>query len=230
MSEEQKSEEKAITPKWYVTKALVVLACVLCALVLLSPWDETECDFVALVLATGNLVFGSKHAMDMCNVEKTATLWSPSLYSGRFTRAQYWVYSIAGVVLFPLILIFFLAFVDSTHDMKHGEAWYHLAVLWIVALCVYFLPIQIKRAHDIGESSQRPLLMCMLPWLVEYLLIGNARYVFRDVLQIRRPTDEAAMVYLFLLPLIHIIYCVWLGCKDSQKGSNAYGASAKYPD
>ena len=134
-------------------------------------------------------------------MEKT-TLLSPSLYGGRFTRAQFWKYYFAGV--FALVL---LGFVLGT------VCPFFVSVLYTVFYCV---PIDVKRAHDLGFSAKWPVVANIIFFAIE--TVQEYGLVSHSVL------DE--IIYW----VIAVPYLIWLGFSDSQKGTNQYGASAKYPD
>ena len=130
------------------------------------------------------------------------TLISPSLYGGRFTRAQFWKYYFAGV--FALVL---LGFVLGT------VCPFFVSVLYTVFYCV---PIDVKRAHDLGFSAKWPIVANIIFFAIE--TVQEYGLVSHSVL------DE--IIYW----VIAVPYLIWLGFSDSQKGTNQYGASAKYPD
>ena len=134
-------------------------------------------------------------------MEKT-TLLSPSLYGGRFTRAQFWKYYFAGV--FALVL---LGFVLGT------VCPFFVSVLYTVFYCV---PIDVKRAHDLGFSAKWPVVANIIFFAIE--TVQEYGLVSHSVL------DE--IIYW----VIAVPYLIWLGFSDSQKGTNQYGASAKYTD
>ena len=70
------------------------------------------------------------------------TLFYPSLYGGRFTRAQYWCYYITGLFLSPIFsIVFFWA--ESLHFVPFS--------------IFYGLPITVKRIHDLGYSAILPI-------------------------------------------------------------------------
>ena len=134
-------------------------------------------------------------------MEKT-TLLAPSLYGGRFTRAQFWKYLFAG--FFALVLLGFVL----------GDVYpFFVSVLYTVFYCV---PIDVKRAHDLGFSAQWPIVANIIFFAIE--TVQEYGLVSHSVL------DE--IIYW----VIAVPYLIWLGFSDSQKGTNQYGASAKYPD
>lgn len=134
-------------------------------------------------------------------MEKT-TLLAPSLYGGRFTRAQFWKYYFAG--FFALVLLGFVL----------GDVYpFFVSVLYTVFYCV---PIDVKRAHDLGFSAKWPIVANIIFFAIE--TVQEYGLVSHSVL------DE--IIYW----VIAVPYLIWLGFSDSQKGTNHYGASAKYPD
>lgn len=130
------------------------------------------------------------------------TLLSPSLYGGRFTRAQFWKYYFAG--FFALVLLGFVL----------GDVYpFFVSVLYTVFYCV---PIDVKRAHDLGFSAKWPIVANIIFFAIE--TVQEYGLVSHSVL------DE--VIYW----VIAVPYLIWLGFSDSQKGTNQYGASVKYPD
>ena len=130
------------------------------------------------------------------------TLLSPSLYGGRFTREQFWKYYFAGFI--ALVLLGFVS----------GEVYpFGVTALYTVFYCV---PVDVKRAHDLGFSAKWPIVANSIFFAIEtvqeYGLVCHSEL------------DE--IIYW----VIAVPYLIWLGFSDSQKGTNEFGQSIKYPD
>ena len=122
------------------------------------------------------------------------TLFKPSLLGGRFTRKQYWIYLLVGSSVVQAIS-YMLS--DSGASL----------LLLLIAAIFYFIPISIKRAHDIGHDGA---FVVVLP---VFLLLLWTEFLSRLIL---------------IVPCV--IYGVILLIRDSQKRTNLYGPSSKYPD
>lgn len=79
----------------------------------------------------------------------TTTLFSPSLYGGRFTRSQFWKYGILSSILLAFLKA---AAKAATKDSDIVVALLIPALIDALSLIFLFLPIYFKRAHDIGWS------------------------------------------------------------------------------
>ena len=158
------------------------------------------------------------------------TLFKPSLYGGRFTRKQYILYILPTSLIFGVLCTIIISAIAATTftamsietdidaSMKEFEQFCQLAslVLTIPAGIFIFLPMAIKRAHDIGHKGT----LIVAIWSVSQVaqLLGT----------IADPDLGNMLSMLIFIP--GLIYGCMLLFKDSEKGTNAYGTSTKYPD
>ena len=136
------------------------------------------------------------------------TLFTPSLFGGRFTRKQFWGYLILGNSLSAFIAgLVFLA-------CDNNDSLYRIiGIVWGTIFVVFYsLPIAVKRAHDMGCTKKVPVALAIAGCLLN-LLSGHEPEVSQ-----------------FFQLVIGVPYTIWLGFWDSQKGTNKYGPSTKYPD
>lgn len=147
------------------------------------------------------------------------TLCKPSLWDGRFTRAQFWSYGICGNIAMTIITILTLVilWMIFAENIVTETDVINLCnsvglVLGIPYLIFYCLPIAIKRAHDMGCTDRVPIAMAIAD-------VCLALVAFFE--------PNVASFFNFVLG---IPYVIWLGFFDSQKGTNKYGPSSKYPD
>lgn len=89
-------------------------------------------------------------------------------------------------------------------------------IITIPASIFFFIPIAVKRAHDIGHKGTFIVVIWVLS-LIAQLVGAFAGAEIQNVLSL-----------LVLIP--GLIYGCMLLFMDSQKGTNAYGPSLKYPD
>ena len=122
------------------------------------------------------------------------TLFKPSFFGGRFTRKQYWIYLLAGGGVVQGV----------SYMISEPVANF---LLLLIAAIFYFIPISVKRAHDIGHGGS---FVVVLP---VFLLLLWTEFLSRLIL---------------IVPCV--IYGVILLIRDSQKRTNLYGPSSKYPD
>lgn len=141
------------------------------------------------------------------------TLFKPSLYGGRFTRADYWGYTLYGVI-FTAAVEYFLG----------GTLIGNIITLLYVIL--YALPVTVKRCHDIGESGFMVLPFITPPFCILLFAFG--------LLGLGGVNSLDALSSLFLVTVVFatvfgLALTFKLGFEDSQKGTNQYGPSIKYP-
>lgn len=162
------------------------------------------------------------------NTEADKTTWfKPSLYGGRFTRKQYVLPAIlAGIIISILhsILQIILLTPPTLADLMRNpssierfqqESMLVGLIVFIPATIFVYLPLGIKRAHDIGHKGT---------FLITLSIIGLISQVLGSV------SYNLGIVLALLISIPGIIYGFILLFKDSQKGTNAYGPSIKYPD
>ena len=142
-----------------------------------------------------------------------ATTWfSPSSFGGRFTRKQFWEYSLLGGFLWALFLIVpacvFLSDCDVLFMQVIGGI---ILLLWVL----YGISVSVKRLHDIGVSGALMLPVIAVGFFLTVPTIENV-FEFNS--------------YDVALSCIGLLWMLFLGIKDSQKGTNKYGSSIKYPD
>lgn len=174
-------------------------------------------------------------------IEKTTFLQSckflepifrPSLFGGRFTRMQYWLYKVLGAITFVLSS-FIIAFLLVCGKKFGGFVGGVLGVIGIVLALslfvwwiLYFLSVEIKRVHDLGHSGGIAVMMTFGMPVIAFI-IG---VVTADYSPVSTTDSMNHSMGVSMLSLIVISYNIWLGFFDSQKGTNKYGASTKYPD
>ena len=150
------------------------------------------------------------------------TLFDPSLYGGRFTREQFLLYTVIGVFLYTVIgIVFCMPPEEEMMRAPNSIVRFHqetmlLGLIFDTPVIIFYsLPLAIKRAHDIGHKGT----------FVTALVIMN---LFARVLCVISYNSGIILIYLLLIP--NFIYGLFLLFKDSEKGTNEYGTSIKYPD
>ena len=151
-------------------------------------------------------------------VEK-ASLITPSLYGGRFTRAQFWGYIIVGGII---------SSIGNTVAMfaTPWDTYIVFALIWsILWQFLYNIPVFVKRCHDIGFGAIMPIVISVILSIPSYILILSSD----SVIDYNRNGQEM-MPITMILGIIGLIWFLFLGCKDSERGTNEYGTSTKYPN
>lgn len=168
-------------------------------------------------------------------------------YSGRYTRAQFW-----GKWL-GCILILSVVFHNIGLSLGEGLAqtivrggsmdsiisqMYVLTIIELIVYTLLMLPLLVKRLHDIGM----PTIVAVGVWV----LIRGLGFVevsatidtlenmvnsesLDSMLAAERKIQGIEQTYTIIRGCIGIVMLIVL-CLDSQKGSNLYGPSSKYPD
>lgn len=159
--------------------------------------------------------------------EVAKTTWlKPSLFGGRFTRKQYFW----RMLLVPIISVFLQLELQGTllllcfGEMLRGAGGFerYLQACMLIYLLtnipvmiLFYLPFGIKRAHDIGHKGTFLIVLTVIALIVQWLgLISMESYI----------------IFFVIWSIPALIYGCILLFKDSQKGTNAYGTSTKYPD
>lgn len=137
-------------------------------------------------------------------------LFKYSFFSGRFTRSDFWLCKMIALLLFPIVFA-----CVSAIDYCNVTG---IQVTCCIVLLLYWLYnvwVEVKRLHDIGVSGA-----LMLPVIAVgfFLTVQTSENVFEF-----NGYDVA-------LSCIGLLWMLFLGIKDSQKGTNKYGSSIKYPD
>ena len=144
-----------------------------------------------------------------------STLLKPSLYGGRFTRMQYFLYLLAGIIVVG-ILSFLIRGVIILNPAMSLIALFLLLLINILTAIFYFMPIAVKRAHDMGLKGNFVIVLWLVTTIVGWLgpISGFEAWP--------------------ILPLMtlgpNLVYGCILLFSDSEEGTNAYGSSTKYPD
>ena len=141
-------------------------------------------------------------------------LCDPSLYGGRLTRKLFFRYSLLGGFLFSLMSS--LRSMQNSSIDKSEQSLQSFTLLVMLFIFFFFLlPIAVKRAHDIGHKGTFIIITGTLPMITQFMDVFSSPLCFSLALIISIPS---------------LIYSFVLFFKDSQKGTNAYGPSIKYPD
>lgn len=96
-----------------------------------------------------------------------------AVFSGRARRKEYWMF-----VLFNLIILFVLVFLDRALGMAHAESGYGpLSGLYSLAVLIPAIAVGIRRLHDTGRSGWW-LLIALIPligpiWLLVLFVMDS---------------------------------------------------------
>lgn len=173
-------------------------------------------------------------------------------FKGRYTRAQFWNRFIPAAVIFGLITSkitspFVESFAATTLDNGDTGTLLITSALMMLAeniiVTMLYLPLMVKRFHDFGYSAKTPSILWGLHiiiniaaemWMVclSVELMEVAQQSSEIAMQVATDFEAKAEYYQYTLGLRVIIILILLGlmCRDSQRGTNKYGPSTKYPD
>ncbi len=162
--------------------------------------------------------------------------WMKLEIGNRFTRKQYW----GAILLLTAVDIFvdfvwdgmyetLIGFVESLELSRlHRLPLWDLDLRFLVCLVIDYFPcmlssglylsVEIPRSHDIGLSMRVPIIMAVL----YVLLVSLEDFGIEE--------EIATGIFILGAGVILCYRYIWLGCSDSQKGTNKYGPSLKYPD
>ncbi len=170
---------------------------------------------------------------------------------GRATRREFWGFSIImGTV--GILLAAAMDYVCNgaavsllreyvTIPALPGMAQYILAamlgaaiLIWVIALPLPLLTLTIRRLHDVGRSMlwTAAVILCVLAAAAAATITGILLLILGNIpdhlLYLGEWGSYAAMglgVLAIILILVILMFCLM----DSQRGTNQYGPSAKYP-
>ena len=148
--------------------------------------------------------------------------WAKRLFcfKGRARRAEYW---------YPyLIFYLFVQFMTAIATASMTNTFAYIALFFGLIGVVLFLPVTVRRLHDIGLSGYWSTLG-YLPLICVLVFLFNRSFVFHlvggDFFQMMTRLKIVAVG----LAICNIAFMVLL-MKDGTKGSNKYGDSSKYID
>ncbi len=155
-------------------------------------------------------------------------------FTGRSRRSEFWY-----VYLFQFLLSLVFSLVGAT------QLYYLVSIVLIVPT----FALQCRRLHDIGKSGQLiwlQVLSTVFFYVCLFYLIVYMIYNVPEVLTVYREQGIDVSVFQSFYPILNIpgsvilifflvavaIWIVFLvvNCTDSNKGTNKYGPSQKYPD
>lgn len=168
-------------------------------------------------------------------------------YSGRYTRAQFWgKWLVCGLILVVGFRDVGLSLgEDLAQTIIRGGSMdsiisqmYGLRIIELIVFTLFMLPLLVKRLHDIGM----PTIVAVGVWVLIRGLGFVEVSVTIDILEsmvnsesldsmlaAERKMQGFEQTYTIIRGCIGIVMLIVL-CLDSQKGTNLYGPSSKYPD
>ena len=134
-------------------------------------------------------------------------------YDGRYTRAQFWPRYLLSALIVGVIMALIAPVLTDPYT-------YYTVQFGIIIIIT--APLLIKRMHDRGHCGA-------LIW-IQYAL-GYAMCIHNEMSR-GNLTDSVMTIALAMLGTSFTLFIVILVrlCRDSQKGTNQYGPSSKYPD
>ena len=155
-------------------------------------------------------------------------------FTGRSRRSEFWY-----VYLFQVLLSLVFSLVGAT------QLYYLVSIVLIVPT----FALQCRRLHDIGKSGQLiwlQVLSTVFFYVCLFYLIVYMIYNVPEVLTVYREQGIDISVFQSFYPILNIpgsvilifflaAVAIWImflvfNCTDSNKGTNKYGPSQKYPD
>lgn len=155
-------------------------------------------------------------------------------FTGRSRRSEFWY-----VYLFQFLLSLVFSLVGAT------QLYYLVSIVLIVPT----FALQCRRLHDIGKSGQLiwlQVLSTVFFYVCLFYLIVYMIYNVPEVLTVYREQGIDVSVFQSFYPILNIpgsvilifflvAVAIWImflvfNCTDSNKGTNKYGPSQKYPD
>lgn len=173
-------------------------------------------------------------------------------FKGRYTRAQFWNRFIPAAVIFGFITSkitspYVESFAATTLANGDTGTLFITSALMMLAetiiMTMLYLPLMVKRFHDFGYSAKTPSILWGLHiiinltaemWMVclSVELVEVAQQSSEIAVQVATDFEAKAEYYQYTLGLRGLIVLILLAlmCRNSQRGTNKYGPSTKYPD
>lgn len=168
-------------------------------------------------------------------------------YSGRYTRAQFWgKWLVCKLILGVISLIIGLSLgEDLAKTIIRGGSMdsiisqmYVLTIIETIVYTLLLLPLLVKRLHDIGMPTIVAVGVWGLILGLEFVEVGATIDILENMvnseslesmLAAEQKIQGVEQTYNIIRGCIGIVMLIVL-CLDSQKGTNLYGPSSKYPD
>lgn len=168
-------------------------------------------------------------------------------YSGRYTRAQFWGKWLVCIVILGVIsrIIGLSLGEDLAKTIIRGGSMdsiisqmYVLTIIEIIVYTLLLLPLLVKRLHDIGMPTIVAVGVWVLIQGLGFVEVSATIDILENMvnsesldsmLAAERKMQGVEQTYTIIRGCIGIVMIIVL-CLDSQKGSNLYGPSSKYPD
>lgn len=168
-------------------------------------------------------------------------------YSGRYTRAQFWGKWVVCILILRVIsfIIGLSLGEDLAKTIIRGGSMdsiisqtYVLTIIEIIVYTLLLLPLLVKRLHDIGMPTIVAVGVWVLVQGLGFVEVSATIDILKNMvnseslesmLAAERKIQGVEQTYNIIRVCIGIVMLIVL-CLDSQKGSNLYGPSSKYPD
>ncbi len=168
-------------------------------------------------------------------------------YSGRYTRAQFWgKWIVCSIIVSIISHCVGIAYGDDIAETVLTEGnidsvvsqLYVITVIELIVYTLFLLPLWVKRLHDVGMSTAIAVGVWALLQILGFVEVNATLEALENMVNCESLdvmiADEQKMLdvertYTIIRGGIAILMIIVL-CFDSQKGSNLYGPSSKYPD
>ncbi len=168
-------------------------------------------------------------------------------YSGRYTRAQFWGKWLVCIVILGVIfrIIGLSLGEDLAKTIIRGGSMdsiisqmYVLTIIEIIVYTLLLLPLLVKRLHDIGMPTIVAVGVWVLIQGLGFVEVSATIDILENMvnsesldsmLAAERKIQGVEQTYNIIRVCIGIVMLIVL-CLDSQKGSNLYSPSSKYPN
>ena len=138
-------------------------------------------------------------------------------FDGRLRRSHFWI---AWVILFGIGFV--MGLIPVINLLGILLLWPHLA-------------IGVKRLHDMGKPGWLiaiPYIAGVLAWIGAFVMVGAGAIMNAAALDAEDPaafiaTFGPAVGILGASCLLSLLFWLWIGLADSQRGSNSHGPNPK---
>lgn len=138
-------------------------------------------------------------------------------FKGRATRKEFWM-AWLGCWIVAFVILFIGIIIDAVCFERSDDFVVCLTLrrLWGMATLVPSIAISVRRLHDVGRSAWLVVIfyLCLPVVIVSSLVVAMMGIV-----------GICSLITLVIGFILLILFC-----RDSQRGTNKYGPSEKYPD
>ena len=148
----------------------------------------------------------------------TDVLKKYTVFKGRATRKEYWMFFLFNVLIVILLSIIGSIILKATGSKTMGKL---LSQIYSLAVLIPSIAVTIRRFHDIGKTGW---------WVLYFDLMYLTTVLLAAILVLPTLVLGVFGISFYFVLLVFLAITAWSiiwRCKDSQLGDNKYGPNPK---